>query len=197
MENIGIFIDYSNVHLVGHGLFAPNLDRWSTHLSPQLLAGKIIESRKNESRLAGIFLYRGSPDRFRDPEATKRFRGQRERWSADPMFRGTYPPMVYGPNRSQPKEAGVDVRLGLDFVKAAESREFDVVVLFSGDSDLFPAVEDAVRTSTRVELAAWSDGTSTPGNLVSHQSVKAFHIWTHRLNEDAFWDCQDDLSTAA
>ncbi|MFJ6376080.1 NYN domain-containing protein [Pseudarthrobacter oxydans] len=104
----------------------------------------------------------------------ERFRDQKEQWGVDPLFRGTYPPMVYGPSRLRPKEAGVDVRLGLDFVKAAESRKFDVVVLFSSDSDLFPAVQDAVRTSTRVELAAWSTGASTPGNFgvpPSHQVV--------------------------
>jgi len=197
MENIGIFIDYSNVHLVGHSLFAADLDRWSTHISSQLLARRIIELRRSGSELSRISLYRGSPDRFRDPEATKRFREQKERWGADPLFRGTYLPMIYGPNRSQPKEAGVDVRLGLDFVKAAESEEFDVVILCSGDSDLFPAVQDAVKTTTRVELAAWSTGSSTPGNLVSHQSIKSFQLWTHMLSEDTFWDCQDDRSAAA
>lgn len=197
MENVGVFIDYSNVHLVGHGLFAPDLDRWLTHLSPQLLSKTITRLRGREARLSGIFLYRGSPDRFRDPEATKRFREQKERWGADPLFRGTYPPMVYGHNRVRPKEAGVDVRLGLDFVKAADSRQFDVVVLFSGDSDLFPAVQDAVRTTTRVELAAWSTGLSTPGNLVSHQSIRSFHLWTHMLSEETFWDCQDDIPAAA
>lgn len=197
MENIGIFIDYSNVHLVGHGLFARDLDRWSTHLSPQLLSRKITELRGSGSELSKIFLYRGSPDRFRDPEATKMFRDQKERWGADALFQGTYPPMLYGPNRIRPKEAGVDVRLSLDFVKAAESKEFDVVVLFSGDSDLFPAVQDAVRTTTRVELAAWSAGPSTPGNLVSHQSIKSFHLWTHMLTEQTLWNCQDDLSAAA
>lgn len=127
----------------------------------------------------------------------ERFRDQKEQWGVAPLFRGTYPPMVYGPSRLRPKEAGVDVRLGLDFVKAAESRKFDVVVLFSSDSDLFPAVQDAVRTSTRVELAAWSTGASTPGNLVSHQAIKSFRLWTHMLTEETFWDCQDDLSVAA
>lgn len=142
-------------------------------------------------------VYRGSPDRYKDPQATKLFRDQKDRWAADLLFQGTYPPMVYGPGGQNPKEAGVDVRLSLDFVKAAESKEFDVIVLFSGDSDLFPAVQDAVRSTTRVELAAWTDGTRTPGNLVSHQSIRAFHLWTHRLTETTFWECQDDLSAAA
>lgn len=118
----------------------------------------------------------------------ERFRDQKEQWGVDPLFRGTYPPMVYGPSRLRPKEAGVDVRLGLDFVKAAESRKFDVVVLFYSTLSY---------SFSRVELAAWSTGASTPGNLVSHQAIKSFRLWTHMLTEETFWDCQDDLSVAA
>jgi uncharacterized LabA/DUF88 family protein len=114
------------------------------------------------------------PDRVRDPKATKVFRAEQNRWSQD-----------------------VDVRLGLDFVKAAESHAYDAIVLFSGDSDLFPAIQDAVQTTTRVELAAWSKSAEIPGNLLSRRATQSFRLWTHRLDEDDFWWCQDDVAPAA
>ncbi|UVJ40563.1 NYN domain-containing protein [Arthrobacter sp. CJ23] len=197
MEKIAVFLDYSNVHLVGHDLFANHFDRWTTHLSPRMVADRIRGARSNDSELSKIFLYRGSPDRIRDPEATRLFRGEKDRWGADELISATYLPMLYGAGREKPKEAGVDVRLGLDFVKVAEAHNFETIVLFSGDCDLFPAVQDAVKTTTRVELAAWTDGTGTPGNLLSHQAKRDFQLWTHRLTEDDFWDCQGTQSPAA
>jgi hypothetical protein len=135
------------------------------------------------------------PDRVRDPKATKVFRAEQNRWSQDGLVQASYQPMVYG--QSAPKEAGVDVRLGLDFVKAAESHAYDAIVLFSGDSDLFPAIQDAVQTTTRVELAAWSKSAEIPGNLLSRRATQSFRLWTHRLDEDDFWWCQDDVAPAA
>lgn len=38
MERIAVFLDYSNVHLVGHDLFASDFDTWTTHVSPRRIA---------------------------------------------------------------------------------------------------------------------------------------------------------------
>lgn len=197
MDQIAVFLDYSNVHLVGHELFARDLDKWTTHVSPRRVADSIVAKRTRECELAGIFLYRGSPERFLDPEATKIFRDEQRRWGADPLVRATYLPLHYAKYRAQPKEAGVDVRLSLDLVKVAESHRFDTIVLFSGDSDCFPAVQDVVKTTTPLELAAWSDGWSCPGNRIAQQAAKHFHLWTHRLSEDDFWECQDNQNFIA
>ena len=43
----------------------------------------------------------------------------------------------------QPREKGIDVLLALDLAFGAANRDFDIVVLFSGDSDLLPALERA------------------------------------------------------
>lgn len=52
------------------------------------------------------------------------------------------------------REKGVDVRLAVDLVRLAAEDRYDVALLFSGDSDLVPAVE-TVRDlyGKRVELA--------------------------------------------
>lgn len=192
MDKIAVFLDYSNVHLVGHGLFAPGVDRWTTHVSPRRVAERIVTMRIRSSELSAVFVHRGSPDRIKDPEATRLFRAEHSKWIKDRLIHATYQPMIYGP--SARKEAGVDVRLGLDFVKAAESHEYDTVVLFSGDCDLFPAIQDAVRTTTRIELSAWTTGRTMPGNLLAPLARRSYGLWTHRLGEDDFWDSQDDDS---
>lgn len=158
MERIAVFLDYSNVHLVGHDLFASDFEKWTTHVSPRRVAESIMSKRAKECELAGIFLYRGSPERFLDPEATKIFRDEQRRWGTDPLVHATYLPLHYAKYRVKPKEAGVDVRLSLDLVKAAESHRFDTLVLFSGDSDCFPAVEDVVKTTTHLELLGQTEG---------------------------------------
>ena len=195
MEKIAVFIDYSNVHLVGHGLFASGSDRWTTHVSPRRVAERIVTLRNGPTELSAVFVHRGSPDMIKDPDATRLFRAEQAKWNKDRIVHATYQPMVYGPHAH--KEAGVDVRLGLDFVHAARSHEYDTIVLFSGDCDLFPAVQDAVRTTTRVELCAWSTGNRTPQNRLAPIASKSYRLWTHRLGEDDFWESQDDLSSAA
>ncbi|MDQ0692154.1 NYN domain-containing protein [Arthrobacter sp. W4I7] len=192
MERIAVFLDYSNVHLVGHELFARDFQKWTTHVSPRRIAEAIISKRTQECELAAVFLYRGSPERFLDPEATKIFRDEQRRWGNDDLIHATYLPLHYASYRVTPKEAGVDVRLSLDLVRTAESHRYDTLILFSGDSDCFPAVQDAVKTTTHLELAAWSDGKGYPGNRIAQQSAKhRLRLWTHSLYEDDFWDCQD------
>jgi uncharacterized LabA/DUF88 family protein len=197
MEKIAVFLDYSNVHLVGHDLFARDFEKWTTHISPRKVAEAILSKRTKECELAGIFLYRGSPQRFLDPEATKVFRDEQQRWGADPLVHATYLPLHYANYRVRPKEAGVDVRLSLDLVRMAESHRFDTLILFSGDSDCFPAVQDVLKSTTHLELAAWSDGKRCPGNRIVQLAANQFRLWTHHLSEDDFWDCQDNAVSSA
>lgn len=197
MEKIAVFLDYSNVHLVGHDLFAREFEKWTTHISPRKVAEAIRSKRTKECELAGVFLYRGSPQRFLDPEATKVFRDEQQRWGIDPLVHATYLPLHYANYRVQPKEAGVDVRLSLDLVRIAESRRFDTLILFSGDGDCFPAVEDVLKSTTHLELAAWSDGKRCPGNRIVQLAARQFRLWTHHLSEDDFWDCQDNAVSSA
>lgn len=192
MEQIAVFLDYSNVHLLAHDMYAPNLERWTTHLSPRLIADRIVELRGRDSELGRVHFYRGSPDFHRDIEATRVFREESARWERDSKTTAHYEPMLYGWGRTVPKESGVDMRLGLDLVEAARSHAYDRIVLFSGDSDLLPAVEDVVKTTSRLELVAWTDGQATPGNVLTERCRrKGFRLWTHHFDSEDFWACQD------
>lgn len=199
MGKMAIFIDYSNMHLLAHNLYAHHLDRWTTHLNPVAVAEKISQLRGPLSALDEFHLYRGRSDYNRDPEAAVVFRDEWSRWHRDPRMTTHFEPMLYGSSMSRPKESGVDMKLGLDFVDAARSNKFSRIALFSGDSDFMPAIDEAVKTGTRLELVAWTDGGDVLGNaLVGLCRAKNYRLWTHRFDVDDFWASQDlPLRTAA
>ncbi len=68
------------------------------------------------------------------------------------------------------------MQLALDLAFGAANGEFDVVVLFSGDSDLLPALERASASGVACESASWRDG----GRRLPK---KPFLMWEHRLTE--------------
>lgn len=197
MERIAVFLDYGNVHMLGHDLFGHGLDKRETYVSPRLLGDRVAGMRRNPSELAGVFVFRGEPCKFRDPDATGIFRKQKSRWAADPLVTATYLPLRDQDDRRPPKETGVDVRMSLDLVKAAQFGDYDAIVVFTGDGDCFPAIEDAAQTGTRIEVAAWTDGTGFKGSLATQLAVNRLRLWCHRLNDADFWDCQDLPATAA
>ena len=58
----------------------------------------------------------------------------------------------------QPREKGIDAMAAADVVLARAEHAADVVVLFSGDSDLLRALHGAHRLGAACETAAWSYG---------------------------------------
>lgn len=197
MERIAIFLDYGNVHMLGHELFGHGMDKRETYVSPRLLGDRVAGMRRNASELAGVFVFRGEPCRFRDPVGAGTFTKQKSRWATDPLVTATYLPLRYQDGRRPPKETGVDVRMSLDLVKAAQSGEYDTIIVFSGDGDCFPAIEDAAQTGTHIEVAAWTNGTGFKGSLATALAVNRLRLWCHRLDYADFWDCQDLSETAA
>ncbi len=59
-----------------------------------------------------------------------------------------------GDDRRRDAAQGTDVVLALDLAFGAADEQFDVVVLFSGDSDLLPALERAHSLGVACEVAA-------------------------------------------
>lgn len=79
----------------------------------------------------------------------------------------------------QPREKGIDAMAAAGVVLARAEYAADVVVLFSGDSDLLPALAGAHRIGATCETAAWSYG----DRLLSH---KAFINHQHMLGPDDY-----------
>lgn len=64
--------------------------------------------------------------------------------------------------------------------------DFDVVVLFSGDSDLLPALERAASASVACETAAWAAG----GRRLP---TKPYITWEHRLRRHDYDQAHDSF----
>ena len=76
--------------------------------------------------------------------------------------------------------------LALDLAFGAADNDFDVVVLFSGDSDLLPALERAASAGVACETAVWVDGKR-------QLSPKPYIRWEHRLRQDDYDQTRDSF----
>lgn len=82
------------------------------------------------------------------------------------------------------REKGIDVLCALALVREARADDIDLVILASADTDLTPALDEAVRLrSAKIETVRWfnKDVPSTRGvHRTEHR------IWNTRLGEDRF-----------
>lgn len=88
------------------------------------------------------------------------------------------------PVRSSRREKGIDVMCALTLVRLARSQHYDVVVLASRDTDLAPALDEAVQLGeAKVEAAKWFDPSApyTRGNIKTSQKV-----WTTSMKREHF-----------
>ena len=108
------------------------------------------------------------------------------------MVRVTLRPLKYSweyrdgvkvPVRASRREKGVDVLCALALVDLARSGLYDVVVLASRDTDLAPALDNAARTTTKIEAAKWYDPTDrrTRGNIHTRK-----RLWTTSMTRAHF-----------
>ena len=146
------------------------------HFNPVLLAQRIVARRPDypgaltNRRLALVGIYRGIPNQRRNPPGHARARRQIQRWQATAKRAGVR--CLYGVQQlsyskdGQPHEKGIDAMAAADVVLARAEHAADVVVLFSGDSDLLRALAGAHRLGAACETAAWSFG----DRLLSHKS---------------------------
>ncbi|MCG2622572.1 NYN domain-containing protein [Arthrobacter sp. I2-34] len=196
-SGIAVFMDFENIRRTGHQMFARDFDESEVTVSPVLLAELIASRRHQAAPISRISIVRGQPNRFRDPVAASRFERDAAAWSQDPRVKGDYLPLHYGPQRTRPKESGVDLRLGLNFVEAAKAHRYEAIVLLTGDTDLKPAIDDAAAAGTRVEVAFWSSRSHGFDSPVAEYAVRQKHLWHHRLSEEDFWHCVPERRTAA
>ena len=56
-----------------------------------------------------------------------------------------------------PVEKGIDVAIAVDMIHLALRRQYEAIVLFSGDTDLLPAIETIIKLRLcHIEVACWS-----------------------------------------
>lgn len=212
-----IVIDYQNVHLTGHGLFASTqqLPRHQTLVDPLMFAMHLLRERNGRqhpgmahAQLRRVLVYRGEPSPEHDAPGYARNQAQKSQWERDARVKVTLRPLKYEYERDQhgrhatdsqgrkilvgrPREKGVDVLCALATVREAQDPDTDVVILASSDSDLAPALDEVqVLGSAKIETCCWYDATRRIGYQL-HPTDRSRRVWNTRLNEDVFratWD---------
>jgi len=214
-----VVIDYQNVHLTGHGLFASTraMPRHETLVDPLTFAANLLHVR-NQLQKAGmahavlrkVLVYRGLPSPEHDPKGYDRNQAQKAHWERDKRVEVTLRPLKYEYERAADgrpatdangvkivigtKEKGVDVLCALAAVRESQDPATDLVILASSDSDLAPAIDEVRRLGTsKIETFCWYDMATRCGFQL-HPTDRTRPVWNTRLNESAFrtsWDLTD------
>lgn len=193
---VAVFLDYMNVYKGAREAFFGGWDaHWFGQIRPMRLGLKLAGAGDDRRTLASVQVYRGQPSQTRDPKAARAFGRQTYVWSQESLTRTVSRPLNYRTN--PPREKGIDVKLAVDLVAAAIRREFDVAVVFSGDTDLLPALELVADLlgHPAVEVAAWRTtvGESRPLRINDQ------HPWCHFLDRTDYDHVADhtDYTTRA
>jgi hypothetical protein len=210
-----VVVDYQNVHLTAHGLFAVSkqLSRHESLVDPLNFANQLIRARNNAQRpgmdhasLERVLVYRGQPSSVHDPKPYARNLAQKAKWERDPRVSVTLRPLKYqymrdGDGRvitdrlgnkivTGKDEKGVDVLCALAVVREAQREDIDLVILASHDSDLEPALDEAIALGTaKIETFCWYD--CTRPNRIRQLRPSSRTVWNTRLGEAEFRNCWD------
>lgn len=211
-----VIIDYQNVHLTAHDLFSISKHRPPheslvdpLHFSNQLISVRNAAQRPgmDHATLSGALVYRGLPSPEHDPKAYARNQAQQANWERDPRVTVHHRPLKYTYERDgegRPRldasgkklvtgkgEKGIDVLCALALVREARRSDIDLVILASQDSDLEPALDEALLLrAAKIETFAWYDHPQR--NRCSQlRPGQGRTLWNTRLREAEFRNCWD------
>ncbi len=195
-----VFIDYQNVYHRARNLFFPSGKAPSPFgsIHPYRLGELLCDlGRAKDPRreLTGVRVYRGQPDSRSGAKLSRAFDRQVAVWKQTAGVTVHTRPLKYHRVSSQgrrpqwaAREKGVDVLMALDISIGARSNTYDVAVIASADTDLLPALEDAIRVDKRVETVTWGSPRTPRGPL----RIPGRNIWNHYLDKSQFDLVRDD-----
>ena len=210
-----VIIDYQNEHLTGAGVFEPYQPPHEHLVHPLHFANQIITCRNRNQRqghaaatLTKVLVHRGLPSATVNPNSYARNLAQKAEWETDHRVSVIHRPLKYKYQRDaegrkatddrgrpivigKPQEKGIDVLCALALVREARDPDIDLVILCSQDTDLEPALDEAIALgSAKVETASWFDAVS-PQSSREIRPARGTRIWNTRLNAQAFSACRD------
>ncbi len=210
-----VVMDYQNVHLMGNGLFAPGQPPHLSLVHPLHYANRLLHARNRNQRpgvgsvqaqLAQVLVYRGLPSPLHDSAHYNRSQAQKAEWERDLRVKVTLRPLKYeyqrdasgrkatdgggAPIVTGKVEKGIDVLCALAVVREARLTSIDIVILASQDSDLEPALDEALSmTCAKVETSSWYDPVNHSSRELRPSSGRK--IWNTRLNANDFAAVRD------
>jgi uncharacterized LabA/DUF88 family protein len=198
-ERVAVFLDFQNVHLVGHGLFGGALEPYEHVPNPRRLGDLLAGRRSRQSTAEAIRVYRAQPVADFQPTPARVNDAQAAEWTRDRRVQMITRPLVY-PGwtaatrhlpQQRPYEKGIDVAIAVDMMHFAFRRLYDALILFSSDTDLMPPLETITSLGlTHVEVACWRGGSQLrfPGTRLP---------WCHTLSEQDWSATVDDWKSRA
>lgn len=158
-QRVAVFIDYQNVYRGARSMFDLNGKHYTRGQIRPLSVGLLVRGPKDSNReLVSINCYRGLPSYEHNPRGFNAAQRQISSWVSrgGGLVRAYTRPINYR-DPSRPQEKGVDVAIAVDFVLGFQQGLFDVGVIFSDDTDLYPALEAVERMGGpgHVEVASW------------------------------------------
>lgn len=199
---LALFIDRQNVYRGAREIFGfENSFHTKGQVNPlrlgNLIAGRVVDNQ--DRRITAIRIYRGIPDSRKSRKgnaAYLRHKEASERLAPD-LVTVIGRPLRYphGWPQIREHEKGIDVQLSIDFVLGYVRREFDVGVLFSGDTDVLPSLEAAHEIAEQddallpPEVAAWGARGRSSGKRLR---PKGLELHCHWLGELDLKQCEDD-----
>ena len=211
-----IVVDYQNVHLTGHGRFPSTrfMPKHEALIDPLFFAEQLLRVRNSRQRggaadavLKTVDVYRGLPSSDHQPTSYARNLAQKAHWERDPRVSVTHRPLRYRYVRDAqgrsiidpatglrtptgpPDEKGIDVLCALALVRHSRRDDIDLVILASLDSDLIPALDEAVLSGAKVETFSW--WSPEQRGFEMRLSDRERRLWNTRLNEEQFLRCLD------
>ena len=206
-----VIIDYQNVQLVSVKLFKPLLPRHAHYIHPYNFSQTLMIKRNKKhlsqilhGTVTKILVYRGLPSPYHDAKDHERNLQQAKNWKTKPEVIIFQRPLRYSflkDNNEQflldkngkrivikREEKGIDVLCALALVR--EARTSDLVILASQDTDLVPAIEEAIALKqAKIETFSW----------YSKSSRQSFELrspvaptWNTRLGEEEYFQCLDE-----
>jgi uncharacterized LabA/DUF88 family protein len=195
VDRVAVFFDYENVHRTGHQMFATGeIPLYRTVVNPIEIAERLVARRKFASELVAIHVFRGRPAPTLQPKPASANDIQAASWSADPRVRLVRRDLKYERSGGKfiAREKGIDVALAVALVETAMLGDYDAAIVFSGDSDLLPALELAYRrTAPSIEIACWTSAKPlwfSEGLKMKPQKRLPF---CHFLSAQDFLECRD------
>jgi hypothetical protein len=210
-----VVLDYQNMHLTAHGLYDSTRygPKHDCLLDPITFAVNMVNTRNARQRaghppaeVTSVLVYRGLPSSTHDPTAYARSLAQQAQWERDPRVRVHLRPLYYRyryDNQGTPirdasgnrvveevREKGVDVLCALAVVREAASPANDLVILASHDTDLEPALDEALgQGRAKIETCQWFRSDRQRHTKQLRPSGRT--VWNTRIGETEFqrsWD---------
>jgi len=207
-DRVVVFVDYQNMYRSARRTFHTHEadPHWCGQVSPIALGEHLAADSPYDRQLAEIRIYRGVASNQRDPKGYAAARRQISVWTGSSSKVTVVDRLLQYPQGwpndhlagERPREKGIDVAMSMDFAIMALRGQYDVGIMFSGDTDLKPSLEfvaDLTRSrgKPRAEVAAWS----CAGQHNRRLSIQSANLYCHWVGEATYGSIRDNTSYSA